>query len=200
MLSQLLSSKPKSKLINLLLAHPGRSFSLTELRLSTGCGTKLLQKTMRELVRMGFVLTTERSGSRRRARYFQINRHFALYPELVSMLRKIKKIPVDILGRKAAGVGDCKFVALTGVFAGKPRMETDLVFVGKVSPAKLATLLKFAQRLAETEINYTIFAPHEFEYRKVMNDRFVKDVLENNPVVVVDKTKHRNIAKLVYKL
>ncbi len=196
MLSQLLSSKPKSKLINLLLAHPGRSFSLTELRLSTGSGSKLLQKTVRELAKMGFVSAHER-GKRK---YFQINRNFALYPELVSMLRKIKKVPPDILAKKSTTVGDCRFIALTGVFAGHPRMPTDLLFVGKVSNSRLAKFLRFATRLAEAEISYTVFAPHEFEYRKIMNDRFVKDILENNPVVVVDKTKHRNIAKLVYKL
>lgn len=196
MLSQLLSSKPKSKLINLLLAHPGRSFSLTELRLSIGSSGKLLQKTVRELAKMGFVFTHERG----KHKYFQINQHFALYPELVSMLRKIKKIPPDILAKKIATVGDCRFVALTGVFAGHPRMATDILFVGKVSNSRLSKFLKFATRLAEAEISYTVFSPHEFEYRKVMNDRFVKDILENNPVVIVDKTKHHNIAKLVYKL
>jgi hypothetical protein len=196
MLAQLLSSKPKTNLINLFLAHPGRSFSVTELKVSSACSNVLLKQTLRELSRMDFLLTTERH----RVKYFQINRHFALYPELVSLLRKAKSVPADLLAKSANRVGDCKFVALTGIFAGRPRLETDVLFVGKVGPKRLESFLKIANRFAEQEINYTIFTNSEFEYRKIMNDRFVKNVLENEPVIVVDKTKNRNIAKLVYKL
>lgn len=196
MLTQLLSSKPKSKLINLFLAHPGRSFSLTELRTDTGCGGMLLTKTIRELLRMDFLSVSHKN----RVKYYQVNKHFALYPELVSMLRKVKNVPADLIAKKISRLGDCKLVALTGIFVGRPRIETDLLFVGKVRPARLAKFLKFAQRMAEAEINYTVLTAAEFEYRKIMNDRFVKNILENNPVIVVDKTRNRSIARLVYKL
>jgi hypothetical protein len=197
MLSQLLSSKPKTSLINLLLAHPARAFAFTELKVDSNCPPKLLKQTLKELDKMEFLSVTQR----KRTKYYQMNRHFALYPELVNLLRKVKNIPQDQLFNQASRVGDCKFVALTGVFVGRPRIETDLLFVGKVSPKKLEKFLKFAERLAEQEISYTVFSQQEFEYRKIMNDRFVKNILENSPVVVVDKTKQKkSIAKLVYKL
>ena len=56
MISQLLSSKPKAKLINLLLAHPKRSFSFTELKESTGLSKNLLKKTLNELSKSGFLV------------------------------------------------------------------------------------------------------------------------------------------------
>ncbi len=199
MLAQLLSSKPKTNLINLLLAHPQRSFSFTELRLSSGCSVKLLKETIKELSKMDFLSLTAKN----KVRYYQMNRHFALYPELVNLLRKVRNVPVDILAQ-AASRFDCKFIALTGVFVGKPRMETDLLFVGKIKPGRLSNVLKLAEKLAEQEINFTIFSLQEFEYRKMMNDRFVKNILENNPVIVVDKIKTKNqsiarLSKLVYK-
>ena len=196
MLSELLSSKTKSRLVNTFLSHPARSFSATELRVLTHCPQKQLVSTVKELFKMEFLLSTEKH----RKKYYQINKHFALYPELVSMLRKLKKTPPDMLARAAEKAGECKFVALTGVFAGKPRAETDAIFVGRVSPARLKNFLKLAEKFAEQEVNYTIFTLPEFEYRKIMSDRFVKNILENNPCVVVDKTKNRSIAKLVYKL
>lgn len=196
MLAQLLSSKPKSKLINLILAHPGRSFSKTELRVSTGSTTRLLRKTITELSKIEFLISHEK----KRKKYYQINKHFALYPELVILLRKIKHVPEDLLAHWASRVGEGKFVALTGVFAGRPRMETDILFVGKIGQRKFAKFLKLAEKFAEQPVSYTVFSQSEFEYRKIMNDRFVKNILENNPVVVVDKLKQRSIAKLVYKL
>ncbi len=185
MLAQLLSSKPKTQLINLFLANPQRAFAFTELKLTTHCPQKLLRVTLKELDKMGFLNQTEK----KRVKYYQMNHYFALYPELVGFLRKAKHVPKDTLAAAAAKVGDCRLVVLTGVFAGRPRIETDLLFVGKVSPKRLQTFLKLAAKFAEQEVSFTIFSPQEFEYRKVMNDRFVKNIMENDPVIVVDKKR-----------
>jgi len=187
MLAQLLSSKPKTQLINLLLAHPKRAFSFTELRLLSRCPQKLLRATLRELDKMNFLVTSEK----KRIRYYQMNRRFALYPELIGFLRKAKHVPKDILALAAGRVGDCKLVALTGVFVGKPRVETDLLFVGRISASRLENFLKLASKLAEQEVGFTVLTPQEFDYRRVMNDRFVKNILENDPVLAVDKIKKK---------
>jgi DNA-binding HxlR family transcriptional regulator len=191
MLAQLLSSKPKSKLINLFLAHPQRSFSATELRISTGISSGFLKKTLRELSKMEFVTVMEK----KKHKYYQVNRHFALYPELINMLRKNKTYPVDELARAAVRVGECKLIAFTGVFAGKPRIETDILFVGRISPRKLDQFLRLAEKFAEQEVNYSVFTSSEFEYRQIMNDRFVKNILENDPAMILNKTKTRSMAR-----
>jgi hypothetical protein len=192
MLSQLLSSKPKTQLINLFLAHPGRSFSFTELRVNANCPPKLLKQTIKELDKIDFLNLTAKN----KIRYYQMNKHFALYPELVNLLRKVKNIPADDLVKQATKLGQCKLIALTGVFVGKPRIETDILFVGKLSPRKLSKFLALAEKYAEQEISYTIFTAQEFEYRKIMNDRFVKNILENNPVFPIDKIKNKGPIKI----
>jgi len=199
MLAQLLSSKPKTNLINLLLAHPQRAFSFTELRLSSGCSSILLKDTLKELGKMDFLTISVKN----KVKYFQMNRHFALYPELVNLLRKVRNVPNDMLAKAGKRISDCKMLALTGVFVGRPRIETDLLFVGKMKPARLKKFIELAEKLAEQEISFTIFTPQEFEYRQIMNDRFVKNILENNPVLVVDKNSQKSkssnkISKLVY--
>jgi DNA-binding HxlR family transcriptional regulator len=192
MLAQLLSSKPKSKLINLLLAYPERSFSATELKNSTAISVDFLKKTLKELAKMDFV---QLSG-KNKAKYYQVNRRFPLYPELLNMLRKNKSFPEDTLAHAAMKVGECKLIILTGVFGGKPRMETDILFVGRVSARKLEQFLRLAEKYAEQEVNYTVFTTSEFEYRQSMNDRFIKNILESNPAVVLDKTKSRSLSYL----
>jgi hypothetical protein len=133
MLSDLLLSKPKTKLINLLLAHPHRSFSPTELRISTGVPTPFLKKTLRELLKMEFLTVFDKKGRK----YYQVNKHFGLYPDLLNLLQKNKTNVQDELGKAAQKVGECKLIAFTGVFGGKPRIETDALFVGKISPKKI---------------------------------------------------------------
>jgi DNA-binding HxlR family transcriptional regulator len=183
MLSHLLSSKPKTNLVNLFLAHPTRSFSSTELRLSCNCPSKLLKATLKELTKMEFLNVTEK----KKIKYYQMNRHFPLYAELINLLRKVKKVPQDLLVKQLVRMKECKFIALTGIFIGRPRIETDVLFVGKISSAKLNRFLKQAEKFAEQEISYSILTPQEFEYRRLMNDRFVKNILENNPIIVIDK-------------
>jgi len=185
MLSQLFSSKPKTNLINLLLAHPRRSFSYTELKINSHCPNKLLKPTLKELEKMDFLTVIKKN----RVKYFQMNKHFALYPELVNLLRKVKSVPPDELAKQLLKIKECKLIALTGVFVGKPRIETDVLFVGKIKPRRLSNFLKVAEKLAEQEVGYTIFNQQEFEYRKSLNDRFVKNILENSPVFVFNRLK-----------
>jgi DNA-binding HxlR family transcriptional regulator len=131
MFGQILASKPKTQLLNVFLTFPERAFSLTELRLTSGSSTQILKETLKDLVKMGFVNSIDKN----RVKYFQMNRQFNLYPELVGMLRKVKKLPEDLLAKQSTKLGDAKFVALTGVFVGKPRVETDILVVGKVRGA-----------------------------------------------------------------
>lgn len=180
----------------MFLANPGRSFSLTEIRVSSDCPTRLLVQTVRELVKIGFLIVHDRD----KHRYYQVDKHFALYPELVSMLRKNKKLPEDKLARELNKLKEAKLIILTGIFAGRPRIETDILLVGKISEKKLAKALKLAEKFAEQEVNYTLMPLAEFEYRKIMSDRFVKNILENMPVIVVDKTKNKNVTKLVSRI
>lgn len=137
------------------------------------------------------------SVERNKIRFYQVDKHFALYPELVAMLRKNKKLPQDLLVKELSKLPDCKVVILTGVFVGKPRIESDILLVGKVSEKRLANTIKLAEKFAEQQVNYTIMPMSEFEYRKIMSDRFLKNVLENHPVIVTDKTKNKSIIKLV---
>jgi hypothetical protein len=196
MLSQLLSSKHKSAVVNLFLAHPSRSFTATEIKAASQCPNKLMLQTIRELNKMGFLIVIERGKSK----YYQVDKHFALFPELVSLLRKNRKLPEDLLAKELAKLSECRLIVITGIFVGRPRIETDILLVGKVSERRMLKALKLAQKFAEHEINYTIMPLAEFEYRKIMSDRFIKNILENNPVVVTDKTKNKSVLKLVQKL
>ena len=155
MLANLLSSKPKTNLINLLLANPTRAFSFTELRVSSNCTSGVLKDALKELNKMDFLIVTVKN----KIKYYQINRHFPLYPELVNFLRKVKKIPADLLAKSASNFKEAKMVVLTGVFIGKPRIETDVLFVGKINRPKLS--------------------------------RFLKNILENSPIIVIDKLKNK---------
>jgi hypothetical protein len=147
-----------------------------------------LKETLKELNKIEFL----NISGKNKVKYYQMNKHFALYPELVSLLRKVRQIPSDDLFRQAEKLAPTKLVVLTGVFVGKPRVETDLLIVGKITTKKLNKFLELAEKYAEQEINFTVFTPQEFDYRKIMNDRFLKNVLENNPVIVIDKTKKKH--------
>jgi len=193
MLSLLLTSKNKSAVVNLFLAHPLRSFSMPEIKAASGCPPKVLAETIKELVKMGFLVSTA-SG---KVRFYQVDKRFALFPELVGMLRKAKRVPPDLLAKELSKLKECKLILITGTFTGRPRIESDILLVGKVGEAKMARMLKAVEKLTGHQVNYTLMPVAEFDYRKIMSDRFIKNVLENWPVIVLDKTKNKSITKLL---
>lgn len=196
MLSLLLTSKNKSSVVHLFLANPGRCFTVTEIKASTKCPNAYLIATIKELGKMGFLLAIQQN----KVRSYQVDKHFALYPELLGLLRKTKKIPQDLLAKELSKLSDCKVIIMTGIFIGRHRIESDILLVGKVSEKKLANALKLAEKFAEQEVKFTVMPLSEFEYRKIMSDRYIKNVLENNPIIVSDKTKNKSIIKLVSRM
>lgn len=196
MLSILLESKQKSSIVHLFLANPGRCFTLTEIKTTTKVPNAKVIDTLKELGRMGFLLVHQQN----KVKAYQVDKHFALYPELLTVLRKTKKIPADLLVKELNKLSECKLIIVTGIFVGRVRIESDILLVGKVGEKKLAKTLKFAEKMAEQEVRFTVMPLAEFEYRKIMSDRYVKNVLENNPVIVADRTKNKSIIKLVSKM
>ena len=94
MLTQLLSSKPKGRLVNLFLAHPSRSFSLTELRTNIGMGKPLLEKTVRELKKIDFLIPIEKN----RKKYYH---NWEIHLRIILMF---KNKFFSFLGRRHSGI------------------------------------------------------------------------------------------------
>lgn len=188
MLENLLNNKLKRGLLGILFACPTRSFSIPELKNITRGNIKHINQALREFVRADIV----EAASQKQKRYFRINPYFRLYEELEGLISDQEIEFEDEVCRKLKQIPDVKLVMLSGIFTLQPQLPVDLLVIGEeVNRAKLQRILADIEKLVGQEINYTIMSRLEYEYRQMMNDRFVRDIIDYPHLVVFNNLKNK---------
>ncbi|MBI4050321.1 MAG: hypothetical protein HY398_02630 [Candidatus Doudnabacteria bacterium] len=184
MLESLTNSKAKQRLLNIFFKFPARSFTLGELRAATGA--RNLARVLRELAR-GEAL---RLATRRGKRFFQINSYFPLYDELQDLVAGEKPEPRDQVSQLLRRIDRIRLAVLSGIFTGEPHLPVDLLLVGDdLRRSRIAKIIAEIEKLIGQEINYVIMDPEEYDFRRTMSDRLVRDVIDNRHVVVFNSLK-----------
>ena len=196
MLTSFIDSKPKRRLLNVLFLFPQRSFHLNELKELLKSGSRSLSTILNELVREDVI----NQITKKRRRYYRINPYLSWYDELSQLVSGEKVTTIDLASKYAKNLKSAKVVVLTGLFTFQPQVEVDLLLVGAKMPAiQINRLLNNLEKLAGQEINYCTMDPQEYEYRQHMHDRFIRDILDNTHLVVVDKLTLRQKNKKTRK-
>ena len=183
MFEKYLENKNFSALIGFFVANPARGFYIGELQKRTGL--RKLNESLLALMREGFLTTFSKKGKK----YYRVKRDSELYVELKNSVTKNFRNYEDELVLFLKKMPGIKAAVLSGVFVGQTQMPCDLVLAGKATDAKLEDLERGLTKMMGQEINYAIFPVEEYQYRKTIFDRFMKDVFENEHIVLFDKTK-----------
>lgn len=187
MLENLISSRLKKKLLAIFYNFPKRGFSAVELRLMTGGNITAINQAIKEFIRSEAVS----SATRRQRRYFRLNPHFRLYDELQDLVSgSDEDSPEDVVSRRLRQIPNLKLAVLSGVFTLQPHLPVDLLLVGEgLDRQKLVRALSDIERLTGQEVNYAVMEPSEYDYRRMLSDRLIRDVLDNPNLVVFNSLK-----------
>ena len=133
---------------------------------------------------------------KRRRKYFQVNPHLDWYDELKELVSDEAVAGVDPASKLVKRLARAKAAILTGVFTGQPQVEVDLVLVGKgLKGARIDKLLSELEKFAGQEVNYCEMDEEEYQHRRHMSDRFIRNVLDNPHIAVFDKLTPRQRRK-----
>lgn len=190
MLENLLNTKPKKKLLSVFFAFPKRSFTVQELHETAAASVRVVNETVRELVRSGAVNVAQKN----RHRLFRVNPRFPLYQEITDLLQDEMGSRDDSVSRLLRKLPNAKLMILSGIFTLQPNLPVDLLIVGdNIGRLRLATILSQIEKLTGMEVAYAVMPESEYEYRRLMNDRFVRDILDYPHLVVINnlQTKKR---------
>lgn len=186
MLENLFNSKLKKKLLGIFFYFPKRSFSVSELREQTGATTRFLNQALKELVRAQAVNAAAKGVKR----YYGINRHFRWFDELHDLAYDPDFEVHDEVSERVKRIPNLKLALITGIFTAQPQLPADMLLVGaKVNRPRLQRVVADLERLTGSEINYILLTPEEYEYRRMMNDRFVRDILDYPHLVIFNNLK-----------
>ena len=183
MLEKIIENKTQINILTFFLASPERSFFIGELE--SRIGGKNLLADLVSLVKMDYLLEYTKKGRK----YFRINRKHPEYVQLKDQATKFVKNYEDEFYKYIKKLTGAKLVILSGIFTGQMNQECDLLLVGEFQQRPLEKFIEGTQKIAGQEINFVVMPEKEFDYRKNIFDRFIKNLLEIDHLIVVNKIK-----------
>lgn len=183
-LSSLLFSDYRRRVLGLLLLNPDTTYHVRELARLTGTSAGTLHKELTKLT-AGGVLRRQEVGNQVR---YGANRDCPVFEELASILRKTSGL-VDVLVKALGSVE--KNIALAFVFGSVARGEqqsgsdVDMMLVGSLGFADAVQVLHPVQAILQREINPVVYSMEEFRRRAASDDSFIREVLVKPKLFVV---------------
>ncbi len=183
MLSDLITSRSRVKLLGVFLANPGQMYHVRELVRRTGDEINAVRRELAHLEKKG-VLSKEPRANRV---YYFFSKNYEFYYDLLRIGSKIIGLGEGIIKNKVK-LGRIKYAMFSGKFARrlpKGPEDVDLLVVGAIVLPELALLVREEEKRLDSEINYTVMTEEEFDFRKKKRDPFILSILYGSRVMLI---------------
>lgn len=161
-----------------------RWWYLTELADHLQTRPSSLQREVRSLTAVG-ILEQRREGTRV---YLRANSQSPIFSELCGLVEKTAGIipALDVLLAPFREKIQCAFIyGSVARRSDNAASDIDLMVIGELGLADLATSLRKAEVRLGREVNATVFGPREFSARARKNDHFIQTVLSDAKQFIV---------------
>lgn len=143
-----------------------------------------VRKELEKLISIGLIKKVN-IGS---AASFLINRNFALFHELSALVLKASPALKARMTERIKGLGSVKLALICGRFLNDENSQADLLVVGdRINERKSRNFFKDLEAEAGFELNYVVLSTEEFDYRRHMYDRFLRDLLDYKHEKLINK-------------
>ena len=183
MLSDLITSKTRVKLLNIFLNQPNEMYHVRECVRRTGEEINAVRRELLLLEKKG-VLQKEQRANRV---YYSLSKDYPFYFDLLKVGAKTMGLGEAILENRAK-LGKIKFALFSGRFVRRIKQspeDVDLMVVGTIVLPELSVLVRNEEMRLNTEINYTAMTEEEFKFRKQRNDPFLVSILSSSRVMII---------------
>lgn len=183
MLSDLITSQSRIKLLNVFLSAPTEMYHVRELVRRTNDEINAVRRELLYLEKKGILLKEPRANRI----YYSLSKAYPFYFDLLQIGAKTFGLGADILKNKAK-LGKIKYVMFSGRFVRKQKVnpeDVDLLVVGTVVLPELSLLIRNEERRLGSEINYTAMTEEEFNFRKKKNDPFILSILSGSRLMLI---------------
>lgn len=207
MLEKLFGSNARVKILKLFLLHPLDKFYIRQLSRNLKLQLNSVRRELENLENFGILTSDVKEtesgevGSEikeavgrpaspaggQEKKYYRANPNFVLFDEIKALIVKAQILYEKDFVRKLRSIGRVKLLVLTGIFVNNPNTLIDILVVGKINKPKLIKLIRELEIELGKEINFTIFDPREFKYRRDITDIFLYGILDGRKLVVIDE-------------
>jgi hypothetical protein len=195
-LERLLGGSAKVKIIKLFLFNLREIFDKDTISERTKSSSSDVRRELGSLEKIRlikkrtFFKEFERHGKnvKKRVDGWYVNPDFPLLGALQQLLIKTAPFSHNEIISKLSKAGRLKFVVITGVFIQDFDSRIDILVVGDtLSKARLESAIKSMESEIGRELRYSSFETSDFKYRLDMYDKLVRDILDFDHEVVLDK-------------
>lgn len=183
MLNDLIISRVRVKLLEIFLSTPGQIIHVRELVRKSKEEINAVRRELLHLEKAG-ILSKEHRANRL---YYSFRKDYPLYYDLLELVTKTTGLGQAILKTKNK-LGRIKFAMLSGKFARNipgSADEVDLLVVGNVVVAEVASLVREEELRRGREIFFTPMTEEEFVFRKKKKDPFILSILTGSRIMVI---------------
>lgn len=183
MLTDLIISRVRVKILKLFFLNPGKMFHVREIVRRTDEEINAVRRELSHLEKVGLMMKEQRANRL----FYSTRKDYPLYFDLLELIVKTAGMGGDIIKNRVR-LGKVKFAMISGEFArGKLKggNNVDLLVVGKIVLPELSQIVKEEEVRREREINYTVMSEEEYEFRKKRRDPFVLEILQGSRILVI---------------
>lgn len=183
MLSDLITSKSRTKLLSVFLANPYEMYHVRELVRRTNDEINAVRRELSFLEKKGILIREPRANRV----YYSLSKNYPFYFDLLELGAKTTGLGAEILKNRAK-LGKIKYAMFSGRFSRRIKKDTDevdLLVVGTVVLPELALLVRNEEARINSEINYTAMSEEEFSFRKKKRDPFISSILSGSRVMLI---------------
>lgn len=183
MLSDLITSKSRVKLLNVFLSSPSEMYHVRELVRRTGDEINAVRRELMFLEKKG-ILSKEPRANRV---YYFLSKNYTFYFDLLKIGVKTVGLGEGILSNRAK-LGKIKYAMFSGKFARRMKLDPDeinLLIVGTVVLPELTLLVRGEEKRLGTEINYTVMSEEEYDFRRKRRDPFILSILSGSRIMLI---------------
>jgi len=183
MLSDLIVSRVRVKLLNILFGLDGKIIHVRELVRQSKEEINAVRRELAHLEDAGIVSKEHRANRL----YYSLKKDYPLYFDLLELIAKTTGLGGEILKNRNK-LGKIKFALFSGRFVrGLPGTSdtVDLLIVGNIVIPEVAALVRAEEIKKSREIFFTPMTEDEFVFRKKKKDPFLLSILAGSRVMIV---------------
>ena len=183
MLQHIIPSKTRRKILELFFQKPNENFYLRRVVREVDEEVNAVKRELDILVEEKLLLREKRLNKV----FYTLNKNYLFYDEFLRIFTKNSPI-LKMVYNNLPKLGKIKYIAISTRFAKKIPIKDEeiyFLFVGIVVIPELEVLMKKAESLYGSPINYTVMTEEEFVFRKKNNDPFIWRFLKQPKIMLV---------------
>lgn len=183
MLSALISSGTRRKILTQFLSHPDEKYYVRQLAVILGVSVGTIH---RELIRLqdSGILNSDNVGN---LRFFSVNKASPVFKELKQIIFKTE----GVQGRLEAELKNLKGLKAAFIYGSFAKGEEnahsdiDLFLLGDISEDELIQKISGLEGEFDREINFTIYTVSDFKKEMKRGGSFLSDVIKNPKIFLL---------------